>query len=182
MPTIGIQRNIKNILECRLDPYGNILDLSKHFFFFKHFKLLNKNLNFVPTPKQCNQKQLYTDTENFFRLLKLRSHFKDTDTSKIMDTENYIKEDNRQLSHKNNYKTLQIDPTLQHNKIVNDSLDEFKNENVLSQKKTTEGLKLVLLKFTKYTKEIIQGDLPSLTQLIVTPLMFHVLLTITFSH
>ena len=30
----------------------------------------------------------------------------------IMDTENYIKEANRQLSDKNNYKTIQINPTL----------------------------------------------------------------------
>ena len=52
----------------------------------------------------------------------------------IMDTENYIKEANYQLSDKNNYKTLQTDPTLQHSKIENDTLDRFKNENLPSKK------------------------------------------------
>ena len=52
----------------------------------------------------------------------------------IMNTENYIKEANRQLSDKNNYKILQTDPTLQHNKMVNDKLHRFKSENLLSKK------------------------------------------------
>ena len=67
----------------------------------------------------------------------------------IMDAENYIKEVNRQLSDKKNYKTLQTDPTLQHNKMVNDTLDRFKNENLLS-KKTAEGLKIIKPKTLKF--------------------------------
>ena len=59
----------------------------------------------------------------------------------IMETENDIKEANRQLADKSNYKTRQTDPALQHNKMVNDTLDQFKNENLLSIK-TTEGLKI----------------------------------------
>ena len=51
-----------------------------------------------------------------------------------MDTENYIKKDNCQLSDKKNYKILQTDPTLQHNQMVNDRLDWFKNENLLFKK------------------------------------------------
>ena len=58
----------------------------------------------------------------------------------IMDTENSIKEANRQLSDKNSYKTLQTDTTSQHNKMVNDGFDRFKNENLLPIK-TVEGLK-----------------------------------------
>ena len=60
----------------------------------------------------------------------------------IMDTENYIKEANRQLFDKNNYKTLQINPILQHNKMVNDTIDRYKNENLLSEK-IAEGLKVI---------------------------------------
>ena len=52
----------------------------------------------------------------------------------IIDTENYIQEANHQLSDKNNYKTLETNPTLQHNKMVNDTLDQFKNKNLLSKK------------------------------------------------
>ena len=57
----------------------------------------------------------------------------------VTDTENYIKESTRQLSDKNSYKILQTDPTLQHNKIVKNTLDQIKNENLLS-KKPAEGL------------------------------------------
>ena len=66
----------------------------------------------------------------------------------IMDTKNYIKEVNRELSDKNNYIILQIEPTLQHNKMVNDTLDRFKNENLLSKKAT--GLKIINRKTPKF--------------------------------
>ena len=69
-----------------------------------------------------------------------------------MDTENYIKEVNRQLSDKIHYKMLQTDPTLQHNKKVNDILYRFQNENLLF-KKTAKGLKVTNSKAPKfYTK------------------------------
>ena len=67
----------------------------------------------------------------------------------IMGTENYIKEANRQLSDKNNYQTLQTNPILQHNKMVNDTLDRFKSENLLSTK-AAEGLKLINPKTPKF--------------------------------
>ena len=82
--SIGIQRKNKNMLECKSDPFGNILNLSKHYFSLNTYKLLNKNLNF-PTPKQYGQKQLDTDTENFFRLLKLSAHFKDANEPQVAD-------------------------------------------------------------------------------------------------
>ena len=76
----------------------------------------------------------------------------------IMDTENYIKEANCQLSYKNNYKTFLTYPTLQHNKIVNDTPEQFKNKNLLF-KKTAEGLKIInpkhqnFISHPKYTKK-----------------------------
>ena len=73
------------MLEYKSDPFGNILNLSKHSFSLNTYKLLNKNLNFIPTPKQYNQKQLDTDTENFFRLLKLCAHFKDANETQTSD-------------------------------------------------------------------------------------------------
>ena len=62
--SIGIQRKIKNMLEYRSDSFGNILNLSKHLFSLNTYKLLNKN---------------------FFRLLKLRAHFKDANETQISD-------------------------------------------------------------------------------------------------
>ena len=41
----------------------------------------------------------------------------------IIDTENYIKEANCQVSDENNFKTLQTDPTLPHSKMLNDTLN-----------------------------------------------------------
>ena len=42
------------------------------------FKLLNKNLNFVSTQDKINKKELHNQLDNFFRHIKLRSHFQDT--------------------------------------------------------------------------------------------------------
>ena len=35
---------------------------------FDTYKLLNKNLNFIPTSKRYNKNQLSSDLQNFFRL------------------------------------------------------------------------------------------------------------------
>ena len=59
------------------DRSGNVEDLSKHWFSFYTYKLLDKNLNFIPTSKRYNENQFSSDLQNFFRLIKLRSHFKD---------------------------------------------------------------------------------------------------------
>ena len=52
----------------------------------------------------------------------------------IMDVEKYINEANRQLSDERNYKKLQEDPTLQHSNLVNNTIDRFKKENIISKK------------------------------------------------
>ena len=58
-------------------------------------------------------------------------------------------EANRQLSDKHNCKTLQEDPTLQKSKLVNETIDKFKKENLLS-KKLADGLKSVNPKTPKF--------------------------------
>ena len=68
---IGIQQAIKSKIRYKSDPSGHVINLSKHSFSLNIFKLLNKNLNFVPTPKNYNKKQLDNDAENFFHLIKL---------------------------------------------------------------------------------------------------------------
>ena len=52
----------------------------------------------------------------------------------IMDVEKYINEANRQLSDECKYKKLQEDPTLQHSNLVNNTIDRFKKENIISKK------------------------------------------------
>ena len=66
-----------------------------------------------------------------------------------MDVEKYIKEVNRQLSDKRNYKTLQEDATLQQSNLVNDTIDRFKKENLFS-KILADGLKSVNPKPPKF--------------------------------
>ena len=67
----------------------------------------------------------------------------------IMDTGSYIKEANRQLSDKASYKQLTQDPTLQHNRMVNQTIESFKNEKLLP-KKAADGLKASNPKTTKF--------------------------------
>ena len=74
--TFKLQRTITNALRYKSDPSGNVVNLSKHSFSFDTYKLLNKNLNFIPTSERYKN-QLSSDLQNFFRLIKLRAHFKD---------------------------------------------------------------------------------------------------------
>ena len=52
----------------------------------------------------------------------------------IMDTDSYIKEANRQLSDKASYKQLTQDPTLLHNRLVNQTIERFKMRNYFLKK------------------------------------------------
>ena len=67
----------------------------------------------------------------------------------IMDVEKYINKAKHQLSDKPNYKMLQQDPMLQHKDLVNDRIDRFKKENLLS-KKQADGLKSFNSKHPKF--------------------------------
>ena len=53
---IGIQQAIKSKIRYEPDPSEHVINLSKHSFSLDAFKILNKNLNFVPTPKRYNKK------------------------------------------------------------------------------------------------------------------------------
>ena len=67
----------------------------------------------------------------------------------ITDTDSYIKEANRQLSDKVSYKQWTQDPTLQHNRMVNQTIEKFKNEKLLPQK-IADGLKITNPKTPKF--------------------------------
>ena len=67
----------------------------------------------------------------------------------IMDADSYIKEANQQLSDKASYKQLTQDPKLQHNKMVNQTIQRFKNAKLLPQK-IADGLKITNPKTPKF--------------------------------
>ena len=48
------------------------------------FQLLNKNLNFIPTPKVYNKHKINEELESFYRLLKLKAYFKDNENTKLI--------------------------------------------------------------------------------------------------
>ena len=51
-----IQKAISRTIQHRYDPNRNIISLSKHSFTEEHYDLLNKNLNFCPTPGNYNKR------------------------------------------------------------------------------------------------------------------------------
>ena len=59
----------------------------------------------------------------------------------ILETKDYINEANRQLNVTSSYKKLPNDPTVTHNKLINDAIDRFKQEQLMP-KETAETLKI----------------------------------------
>ena len=66
-----------------------------------------------------------------------------------MNTDGQIKEANRQLSDNTSYKQLTQDSTLQHNRMVNQTVKRFKNEKLLPQE-TANDLKVSNPKTPKF--------------------------------
>ena len=63
----------------RSDPYCNVVNLSNHSFSKSVFQVLNKNLNFCPTPGYYKNNELKTNFNDFFRRIKLKAHFASTE-------------------------------------------------------------------------------------------------------
>ena len=78
---------LKNQVRCKSDTEGNVVNSTAFPFSKSEYKLLSKNLNFMPTPKVYNKKKLDNDLNNFFKLIKLKAHFKGS-TNKDTDDEN----------------------------------------------------------------------------------------------
>lgn len=86
------------------------MNLSNHKFSIPQYKLLNKNLNFCPTPGNYNQTTLQNDINNFTRKIKLKAHFA-TNEQQINENEQpqkqfYIKKANSTWEPPNNHHTV----------------------------------------------------------------------------
>ena len=57
------------------DPFGNVINLSKKSFTYNEFKLLNRNLNFIPNPGKYNPFNFELDIQWFYRTIMLKTHF-----------------------------------------------------------------------------------------------------------
>ena len=66
-----IREMFKRTIKHHADPFGNVINLSKHKFSIPEYKLLGKNLNFCPMAGKYNKKTLTKETNEFLR----RAHF-----------------------------------------------------------------------------------------------------------
>ena len=80
---VSLRKTISRTARYRDDPYGNVINLSKHSFIKKQFEVLKKNLNFCPTPGYYNKKEIKTDIKNFERKIKLKSFFELKNQNKL---------------------------------------------------------------------------------------------------
>ena len=71
-------RTVKNTTRYQSYPKGHFINLRKKTFTKVTFHFLNKNLNLIPTLKVYNKHKLNEKLESFYRLLKLKPHFKDS--------------------------------------------------------------------------------------------------------
>ena len=70
-----IQRAINESVEHRYDSDGNVMKLATYSLARDTYKLLNKNLNFIPTPNVYSKQKRDTELQNFYRLVKLKRYF-----------------------------------------------------------------------------------------------------------
>ena len=103
--TKTIRKSLQETRRYHDDPLGNIVNLSKKTFTYYVFKLLNKNLNFIPNPGNYNSHDLQTDTNNFIRTVIFRAHF-GNDTNKKLDPYHSLKEANIQWVPKETHHTV----------------------------------------------------------------------------
>ena len=67
------------------------------------YKLVNKNLNFIPILKLYNKNELDTDLNDFFRRIKLKAYFKDTPNNKNDDESRLFKQNKKKKWTHNNH-------------------------------------------------------------------------------
>ena len=65
----NVWRTVENTTRHQYELIGHVIKLSKKRFTKGTFQLLNKNLNFIPTPNVYNNHKLSEELEWFYRLL-----------------------------------------------------------------------------------------------------------------
>ena len=128
---------------------------SKHSFSIDTYKLLNKNLSFVPTPGMYSKSKLNDNLQNFYRLIKLNAYFKDTEsTTKKDENTIFIPENQKPWTPWQNHHSIKTSINLvQHD--INDA-------NVLNTKRPkdnlTKGEQKALEELSKRDDIIIRND------------------------
>ena len=73
-----MRRTIESSTGLQSDPAGNVINLSNKYFTKDVYKILNKNLSFVPTIKKFNKKLLDEQINDLYRRIKLKAHIRAT--------------------------------------------------------------------------------------------------------
>ena len=93
-------------MKHQFDPPGYVINLSNFPFSIDTYKLLNKNLNFNPTKSKYNKNQLDQDLQKFYRIIKLKAFFKDTDNNYEKDEHDIFKINTKKWTPSENHHTI----------------------------------------------------------------------------
>ena len=103
----NLWKAIEKSVRHQSDPNRNIINITKHSFIKTEYKLLNKNLHFIPTPKVYNKNELDADLNDFFRHIKLKASLEDTSNNKNDDESRLFKQNkNKNWTPPNNHHTI----------------------------------------------------------------------------
>ena len=73
---VKLRRTIENTTGLQSDLAGQVINSSEKWFTKETFKLLKKNLNFVPTQTNFNKTTFSKELGDFYTRIKLKSNFK----------------------------------------------------------------------------------------------------------
>ena len=105
---IKLRKTFADTIRFQSDPAGQVINLSTKRFCKDTFKLLNKNLNFVPTQKTTNKDTINKQLEDFFTRIKLRAHFKKNKNKNLSAEEDRFKKPtNKNWIPTNNYHSIE---------------------------------------------------------------------------
>ena len=150
------------------DPNKYVINLTKKPFTKNQFKLLNKNLNFVPNPGKPNQKDFNNDTNKYFRRIILKGHFGNEEPPKSEGyitkrnpdwtphkihhfIQTYIQAVNNDLNTGNTNPGNKTKPNL--NKDEAEALDELKNRDDIIISKADKNRGVVIQNTEDYIAE-----------------------------
>ena len=88
---IKLRKTLEDTSRFQFDPAGQVLNLSTKRFCKDTFKLLSKNLNFVPTQKAINKDTINKQFDDFFRRIKLTAYFKNKKNKNLSSEEDRFK-------------------------------------------------------------------------------------------
>ena len=92
----GFWKATENTIKFQSDPIGKVVNLSKKTFSKETFQILNKNLNFILTPKVYNLHRLDKEMGTFYRTIQQNRYCKDLNEIAVPTEEQILKPTNHE--------------------------------------------------------------------------------------